>query len=560
MGGVVYAFGSYQMTHLLGHLNLLASEWLPAYILCLIRASGASGRQRTCYALAAVGALLLLMLCDWQYVIFAVLFTLLYAPVVSVARRSWVPFLVAAAIGFLWTLLAAPLIWPTIAQIQSGTTDPPTAAQVRQHSADLLAFVTPSQLATLWHPALTALRGRIWEPDNDGGIFLGFLPLALAAVALWRDPRRARPWALAAVLFALLALGPALQIAGVDRGVPLPYTLFQYVPFLSVARVPDRLSLVVTLCLAILVGIALASLARRFAGRFGSRARVALTAFLVAVLLLEHLAIPFPLEAVSPPPFYQQLAASGEPGTVLELPYCKQCSLTNYRQTVHEHPTIGGYISRRLAYPIRESPLYRELSTDSDITPAVEQEIVGRQILAYADVRWLVVFRAEAEGDTGIDHFLARFAAPTPLYQDAAMTVYRPLPSTGLEEFIVPLSGWYPSERAADTGVRFRWLAGAGATEVWNFAEAPRDYTLRFDTFSYQTPHRLEVMLDGRSLGFWQVTGPRSIELPLTIVPGAHRLEFRSLDPPTQASALNPASNDDRALSIAIANLKLVGR
>ena len=200
------------------------------------------------------------------------------------------------------------------------------------------------------------------------------------------------------------------------------------------------------------------------------------------------------------------------------------------------------------------------MSTDPDITPAVGQDVVGRQILAYAAVRWLVVFRAEAEGDSGVERFLARFAEPTPLYQDAEMTVYRPLPPTGIAQFLAPLSGWYPSERAADTGVRFRWLAETGVTEVWNFADASREYTLRFDTFTYQTPRRLEVLLDGRPLGSWQVTGPRTIELPLTLAPGAHRLEFRALDPPTQPSALDPASKDDRALSIAIANLTLVGR
>ena len=560
VGGVVYAFGSYQMTHLLGHMNLLASEWLPAYILCLIRASGATGRRRTVYILAAVGALLLLMLCDWQYVIFAVLFTLLYAPAVSVARRSFAPFLVAAAIGALWAILAAPLIWPTIAQIRSGTTDPPTADQVRRLSADLLAFVTPSQLSTVWHPALLATRGRIWQPDNDGGIFLGFVPLALAAVALWRDPHRARPWAIAAALFALLALGPVLQIGGVARGVPLPYALFGYVPLLSVARVPDRLSLVVTLCLAILAGLALVALGRRAGGRIGARGRVALAAGLVAVLLLEHLAIPFPLEAVSPPPFYRQLAAAGEPGTVLELPYCKQCSITNYRQTVHQHPTIGGYISRRLAYPIRDSPLFRELPTDPDIVPTVGQESVGRRILDYAGVRWIVVFRAEAEGDGGVERFLARFAAPAPLYEDAEMIVYRPLPPDGPDRFIAPLSGWYPSERAADSGKRFRWLMDTGAAEVWSFAADARDYTLHFETFTYHTPRRLAVTLDGRPLGEWMIDGPRALDLPVTLAPGAHRIEFRSLDPPTRPSALDPASKDDRSLSLAIANLALADR
>lgn len=560
VGGVVYAFGSYQLTHLLGHMNLLASEWLPAYILCLLRASGATGRRRTRYTLLAVGALLLLIFCDWQYVIFAVLFTLLYAPSASLARRSWTPLIVAAAIGLLWALLAVPLIVPTIAQIRSGTTDPPTAAQVRQHSADLLAFVTPSQLATLWRPVMAALGRRIWQPDSEGGIFLGFLPLLLAAIALWREPRRARPWAGAALIFALLALGPTLQIGGVDRGVPLPYTLFGRVPLLNIARVPDRLSLVVTLCLAVLVGLALAGLARRFGGRIGPRGGVALVGLLVAALLLEHLAIPFPLEAVSPPPFYQRLAASDEPGTVLELPYCKQCSITNYRQTVHQHPVIGGYISRRLAYPIRDSPLYRELPTDPDIVPAVAQEDVGRQILAYADVRWIIVFRAEAEGDAGVERFLARFAAPTPLYEDAEMVVYRPLPPSGPDRFIAPLGGWYPSERAADTGTRFRWLDGAATAEVWSFGEGPRDYTLRFDTFTYQTPRRLAVSLDGAALGEWRIADPRTIALPLTLSPGAHRIEFRSLDPPTRPRDLNPRVNDDRALALALANLALVDR
>lgn len=560
-GGVVYAFGSYHMTHLLGHMNLIASEWLPAYILCLLRASGASGRRRTRYATLAIGALLLLILCDWQYVIFAVLFTVIYAPSVSLARRSWAPFLVAAAIGLGWAALAAPLLVPTIAQIQSGTTDPPTAAQVRQHSADLLAFVTPSQLATVWQPALTALRGRIWLPDGDGGIFLGFLPLLLATVALRREPRRARPWAVLAAIFAVLALGPSLQIGGVDRGIPLPYTLFGYVPLLSVARVPDRLSLVVTLCLSVLAGLALVGLARRYGGRVGPRGRVVLVGALVVGLLLEHLAIPFPTEAVSPPPFYQQIAASGEQGVVLELPYCKQCSITNYRQTVHQRPVVGGYISRRLAYPIRDSPLYRELPTAPDIVPAVAQEDVGRRILAYADVRWIVVFRAEAEGDTGVDKFLARFAAPTPLYQDAEMVVYRPLPPSGPDRFLAPLGGWYPSERAADSGTRFRWLGAEVATvEVWTFADSPREYTLRFDTFTYQTPRRLAVSLDGAAIGEWQVGGPQAIAVPVTLGPGSHRLEFRSLDPPTSPRAVNPGSADDRALALAIANLTLAER
>lgn len=562
VGGVVYAFGAYHMTHLLGHMNLLASEWLPAYLLCLLRATGATGRRRTLYALAAVGALLLLMFCDWQYVVFAVLFTVSFALYTAVARWSLAPLLVAAAIGGLWALAASPLLVATIGQIRAGQTAPPTEVQVQQHSADLLAFVTPSRLATLWRPALDRLADQIWEPAPGSGIFLGFLPLLLALVAVWRDPRRARFWALAAFLFALLALGPTLQIAGVDRGLSLPYALLQAVPLLNIARVPDRLSIVVTLCLAILVGLGLVALARRFGGRVGPRSRVALVAALVGLLLLEHLAIPFPLEAVSPPRFYQQLAASPEPGTVLELPYCKQCGITNYRQTVHGRPIIGGYISRRLYYPVRDAPPFRDLApVGTDITPSVETATVGRRVLAYAGVRWIVIFRHDAGLDQeDLAHFLALYADPTPLYQDEEVIVYRPLPGNDLDRFLAPFKGWYPSEVATDSGARFRWFGASASADVWNFTDVARDYTLRFDTSTYRTPRRLEVRLDGQVLGQWEVTNGRHIEIPVRLASGGHLLEFLTLDPPVRPLDLDPAIRDDRSLSFAVANLVLADR
>jgi len=170
IGGIIYAFGSYHMTHLLGHMNLLASEWLPACILCLVRATGAIGRRRTGYTLAAVGALLLLMLCDWQYILFAALFTLCYAPARSVARRAHAPLIVAASIGALWLILAAPLLLSTIAQARSGETIAPTEGQIQLYGADLLDFIRPTQLATLWQPLGRLLGEGALQPSSAGGV------------------------------------------------------------------------------------------------------------------------------------------------------------------------------------------------------------------------------------------------------------------------------------------------------------------------------------------------------------------------------------------------------
>ncbi len=358
----------------------------------------------------------------------------------------------------------------------------------------------------------------------------------------------------------MLALGPSLAIGDVDRGVPLPYALVGQIPLLNIARVPNRLVLVVTLCLAILAGLALVSLRQRFGARIGTRARLVLTILLAAALLAEHLAVPFPMEAISAPPFYRQLAASPEPGTILEIPYCKQCSITNYRQTVHGRPVIGGYISRRLLYPVRDSPLFREiLPPGEDMTPGVEQAAIGRQILAYAGVRWIVIIRDDPDYDPDhIAQFLARFAAPTPLYEDAAMIVYRPAaPPAGIDRFIAPVSGWQEAEHASDTGSRMRWFAEAGTVEAWNFSGTDRTYTLRFDTASYRTPRRLAIMLDNRSLGQWTIDSARQIAIPLTLSPGSHLFTFRSLDPSLSPNDVDSRSDDDRQLAIAVADLTL---
>ena len=47
VGGCIYGFSGYQFGHYyLGQTNLLASEWLPAFVLCLLAANAACGQRR----------------------------------------------------------------------------------------------------------------------------------------------------------------------------------------------------------------------------------------------------------------------------------------------------------------------------------------------------------------------------------------------------------------------------------------------------------------------------------------------------------------------------------
>ena len=569
VGGAVYAFGSYHMMRVQGHTNLLASEWLPAYVLCLVLANASTGRRRTLLVGAGAGSLILAMLCDWHFVVFALFFTVVYTSHAALSRRSVTPILVAGAIGCLWFIVSLPLLGATLAEIGSGATVLPTMDAVRRGSSDLTTFAIPGSLQALWRPWLERLGGQIptYGQEQQGG-FLGYVSLALAALAAWRERRRTSVWVIAALVSLLMSLGPYLQVAGNWRfgeagwSVPLPYQLLQQLPGLNMMRVPTRFSVLVTLCLSVLVGLGIASLARRWTSR--PRTRLVCVPLLLAVLLAEHLAIPLPLVPVSVPPFYAQLGASGEDGTVMEWPFCKQCAWTNLYQTVHGRPVVGGYISRRRGYAIRGLPPYRILpEPPCDICLGEVSPSIGVWALHYSGVRWIVVnFDDPNLNRDELPEFLARYASPSPIYEDAQMAVYRPRP---LEEapvsYLELVETGHNLERLPDRQAPMRWFPAAATFNAWAFVAGTQDYVLGFDVWSYQQPRRLEVRVDGRAIGQYLIanteqTGPQRLDVHLTLGTGNHQIELRSLDPPISPAQAG-INTDTRPLAFALSNVEL---
>lgn len=579
VGGVIYAFGSYQANQLvMEHTNLIASEWLPAYILCLLLAHETTGRRRT--LLIGLGALsfLLMLLCDWQYAIFAVLFTLLHTAYTMIARRSVAPLAVAAAVGALATIVALPILLPTLGQIRGGTVLTRFEYLPREFSADVLSFIVPSPLQTWWGARAEAIGGRAVSPNFERALFLGYLSLALAAVGLWRRGPVGRFWLLAGALFAVLALGPTLHVAGQTRfgpagwEAPLPYQIIQRIPGLNISRVPSRYGFVTTLCVAVLAGLGFSAIRRDWAGRGRTAARAALARplfiALLAALLVEHLAVPFPTKPVEIPPFYRQLAASAEPGAILELPVSLKRSRSLLYQTVHERPMVAGYLSRRLDYPILDLPPAQEsFDPRPDITTD-DPTAAGRWALRYMDVRWIVVLLDDPRLNRAtLPDFLARYAEPEPLYRDERMAVYRPLPPGDAPPFYIGVDkgsiagagadgGWHEREALPDRRAQMRWFYGAADLAAWNLTDRPQSGTLRFEAWSFAEARRLEVRVDGRLVGQWQISARQAHEIPLTLAPGDHRVEVRSLDPPA-VPALTGHGSDPRPLAIGIANVEL---
>lgn len=560
--GALYAFSGFHLGHFyFGQTNLLASEWLPAFALALSVAMRHRGRRRTLTVLAGAGALFLATLVDWQYALFGLFFLALYSFWHAVARRSLVPLAVAAAMGLAWLALAGPLLAATIAEVRAAGAPLAGERFVAHYSADLVSFFIPSTRQRWWS-AITGEQGPWWNASLafDRAAAPGFAVIVLALVGVWYGARRARFWLVGAALFALLALGPLLQVGGVARfgvrqlPIRLPYRLLMLAPGINIARVPSRFLLLTLLCLIVLAGFAVAGL---LAGRRTRAGQLALVALVLTAGLGEQFAAPFPAQALAVSPFYAALGASTEPGAVLDLPLYYQNPRALYYQTIHHRPIVAGYLSRDLPYPLADLPPYATLlghPAEPDITSPDPPDLPARA-LTFANVRWVVIQRDLARFDRPpLADFLARWVESAPLYSDERIVVYRPraVADRDAPAFAArPGAGWEPPEPLAGSATKMRWFARGANLNIWSLGARASGTTLRFDAWSLHRPRRLQLLLDGAVIGEWRVAERRAIEVRLQLAPGQHRLELRSLDSPERPVDLGVGA-DTRWLAIAV--------
>jgi hypothetical protein len=113
---------------------------------------------------------------------------------------------------------------------------------------------------------------------------------------------------------------------------------------------PSRFSVVMMLAVAVLFAAALAWLCRTY-----PRQRRLMLAIVGALLLVELLPAPLTLHSAAVPRFYERVAAAPSDVRVLELPTGIRdgtssvgnfIARSQYFQTMHEKPLIGGYLSR----------------------------------------------------------------------------------------------------------------------------------------------------------------------------------------------------------------------
>ena len=243
---------------------------------------------------------------------------------------------------------------------------------------DLLAFVMPNPTSPIFGGPFKAW---IEAQRADGFAELtGALPLValtVIGVAWWQGWRPRRRWLWMTMAFGLLALGPFVHVAGINTHIPGPWAFLRYVPILGLARSPSRFVILMALTTAVLFGLALTALGRRYPHR-----RRLLLGGVTAFLLFELSPVPRPLHAGTAPAIFQRIGQDSRADIrVLVLPFGLRDGtsslgdfnpLTQYLQTVHGKRLVGGYLSRvtreqkqfHLAFPVLSTLMaYSDRST-----------------------------------------------------------------------------------------------------------------------------------------------------------------------------------------------------
>ena len=413
--GALFAFSSNRFVYAsLGHYNVVASEWLPFYILFLIKTVRESKWRNALLAgLFAAFALYV----ETTFGVLLALFTALYLLFEwrAVWRRTTIVRLFLIAVFA--ALLFAPILLPTLDEIYNRGYALPGWGHAETLAVDLLGLLAPTSLHPLnrnWVQELALVRQGISRFVDVNTVFLGYVTLTLALVAAIRFWKTLKVWTISALAFAILSLGPLLHVGGnslfdfdgLQVTFPMPFLLLHFIPLLKENRAPNRFSVLVMLSLAVLVGFAMVWILRKAEGR-----KIILPAahcLLLIALLFEHAAVPLPLTDARVPEVYAQIAR--EPGNfaVLTLPLGWRNSFgqlgaedtrTQYYQSVHgkyifpaniqrNPPFLFDYFDRiSIFHSITELEFYNAISDDN----LARDKVAAPALMSFFDIRYVVV-------------------------------------------------------------------------------------------------------------------------------------------------------------------------
>lgn len=417
VAGAAFAFTSSRFVYAsLGHYNFVSSQFVPFFVLFFIKSLREPHAKNALLA-GVFGAFAILI--DVTYAVFLALFAALYLLFAwrnkEIVRGFFNRLVLIAGVAF---VLASPLLIPTLVEIVTAGYTLPGWGHAEKLLNDLVGLFTPTSLHPLnrnWFQELDAVRQGVSQFADVNTGFLGYTTLALAILGSWVFRKKLSVWAVSAISFAILSLGPLLHISGQSvfdfQGLqvtfPLPFLLLHYIPFFKENRAPNRFGILVILSLAVLIGFALAWIGQKLKGKSQILMPFIACVFLF-LILFEHLALPLPMTDTRAPEVYQKIAQDPGDFAILSLPIGWRNSFgvlgvedtrTQFYQSVHQKRLLGGNTSRNAPFlfdyfdriSLLES--LRQVEFNMELSPETiaRDRALAPQFATFFDIRYIVV-------------------------------------------------------------------------------------------------------------------------------------------------------------------------
>jgi len=578
-GGVVFAFSAYHFARALEHMNLVSIQWMPFYVLFLLK----MGQEKTFKNIFLAAAFLILtgLTADLQYVFFLGMFTVFFVIYRSISDKAgFAKFLVrlgsmtAVSAGVLLLFLAPTVLGFFSGRYEYAISSPSDSVVL---SADLLAFLTPNS-QNLFFGGLTGglISSFLTSPmfPIEGVAYVGYTVLALAIYAAVKLKKTVMFWLFSSLAFIVLSLGPMLHIMGSASftvfhvNIPLPELVLYYV--FPVFRAPSRFIVMAILCLSVISAIAITQ-ANMHIGKL-RHGRVFVLLFVTVLstaFMVESNMLPYPtVEDTSVPEFYSALASMEGNFSVLDLPQTYQANnVYMYYGTVSEKPLVGGSISRSSpenSIVLQAVPLIRQttnvLSGEDLMKPTdiILQDVNAANLNAFYlfGVKYVVLHR-DLMDDASFKTMVAYVDSlmGKPVYTDEKIVAYEAKPRVLNETFTFVASGWWNLEE--EGLVPIRWMGGNATVQV--YSPSNQYCTLNFTVGTDCPSVVLGVSHNGGWMGNVQLFSrePETVTAQGFFRKGINELSF-SANQTFVPAEVNATSSDTRKLSVYLQNLEIL--
>jgi hypothetical protein len=569
ISGLIFMFCPYHFAHALGHMNLTTTEWIPFYVLFLIKTLDEPKKLSAVYASFF---LFLSAMSSSYYLVFLASFTMLYFfYYLIVYKKISIRDAITSAsiIVILFGLAMSPFLYLMLMEVSKSNYM--YAGGYIEYSADLLGFFIPSML----HPIFKDYVSQIYL-DFTGNIaeytvFAGYSVLLFSMIAFLKvRTEDVRFWMLSAATYFLLSLGPILHIKGVlstpyegyNLVVALPYAILAQIPIFSIARVPSRWAAMVMLSLAVLAGYGLNYLFIIYRDKtMGKFSNINILFIGISLLILfEFLAIPFPMSSARMPAFYEQLANETDDFAIIEVPLIGNAEAIYY-QTKHNKKMIGGYTSRLPDYVERfllSHPIYSRFFYffDGDI---LQQNLTeqGESMLNFYNIKYIILHRNGLNNEqfNYANEFLHQVLKKDPeIYENGSMLLYK-VEKGPMKSFMALDEGWYPMD--ISNGIPTRWIKDEATLLVYSDKNCSTN--LSFQVQSFHQTRNLELYVDGRPYARKiESISPTIAKIPILLNEGTNTIRFVAKDGCERPSDVPEfGGKDTRCLSFTFQNITI---